>query len=97
MPTKRRTPSVTAQNVARVESEVLKAVLDEYVMYLRRPMRVLTANFLAGLARGIGFVLGATVLVTLLVTALAWLGTFPYVGEWFRWLAEQLSAQVSHQ
>lgn len=94
MPTKRRTPSVTGQGVARVEAEVLKAVLNEYVAYLRHPIRVFSANFLAGLARGVGFALGATVLVALLVTLLAWMGTFPYVGEWFRWMAERLATEV---
>lgn len=95
MPPKRASaPTPKPSRIARAEAAVLQLVLEEYITYLRAPWRVFTANFLAGLARGLGFMLGATVLVAILVALFAWLATMPFVGEWFRWMADRLATPI---
>ncbi len=56
---------VSEGNKKRVE--IKEPQLVEYYSYLSSPTRVLLINFLVGVARGFGFVMGATVLVAVLV------------------------------
>jgi VIT1/CCC1 family predicted Fe2+/Mn2+ transporter len=74
----------------QIETKIGKAAIQEYVNYLHSPSRIFWANLLAGLARGIGFVLGGTVLVALLAFLLIKLTAIPVIGEWFRWMAESI-------
>lgn len=74
----------------QIETKIGKAAIEQYVNYLQSPSRIFWANLLAGLARGIGFVLGGTVLVALLALLLIKLTSVPIIGEWFRWMAESL-------
>jgi hypothetical protein len=78
----------------KVESRVegLAKTIDrsgfrEYVDYLSKPWKIFTINFFAGLFRGLGFVVGATVVVAVLVYIIAnWLVNLPFVGESFEWI-----------
>jgi len=61
------------------------AGLDEFVSYLRSPWRIIWTNLLAGIFRGLGFLLGATVVLAILVFVLVQvLGNLPWVGEFFQ-------------
>lgn len=97
-----------SQAVRKVEREVkkmdqilekLKRVeLQEFTNYLHSPWRILWANFLAGTARGLGFLLGAALVITFvgfLVTKI--LGNIPVVGEFFQainqWIQDTLQAK----
>lgn len=66
--------------------EKLKRVeLQEFTNYLHNPWRIFWANFLAGTARGLGFLIGAALVITvagLLITKI--LGNIPVVGEFFQ-------------
>src|SRR6056297_742008 len=56
--------------------------------------RLLAFNFVRGLAVGLGTVLGATVLLSLIVWALSQIEFLPIIGEWASQIAEQMrSAQ----
>jgi hypothetical protein len=56
--------------------------------------RLLAFNFARGLAVGLGTVLGATVLLSLIVWALSQIEFLPIIGEWASQIAEQMrSAQ----
>jgi len=80
------------KQVEQIVAEFLeRARLREYrETVLISPWRIIWVNFLAGLARGLGMVIGATVLVYLLVLILGFLmnrlGWFPTL----RLLLEQL-------
>lgn len=66
--------------------EKLKRVeLQEFTNYLHSPWRIFWANFLAGTARGLGFLIGAALIITIvgfLITKI--LGNIPLVGEFFQ-------------
>lgn len=85
----------TGNELHRIDAEVrkmdkilqkLKRVeLQEFTHYLSSPWRILWANFLAGTARGLGFILG----VALVLTAVGFITTkvlsqIPIVGEFFQ-------------
>lgn len=66
----------------------------EYVDYMGRPWYSFGFNFLIGVARGLGFVLGATVVVALVVWITSRILTqLPFVGEFFETLGEFLSEE----
>lgn len=68
-----------------VAEKVGRTGLDDFVRYLKSPWRIIWSNFLAGLLRGLGFVVGATVLLTIAVYFLVRvLGNLPWVGEFFQ-------------
>ncbi|MBN2011127.1 hypothetical protein JW960_17400 [candidate division KSB1 bacterium] len=55
-------------------------------MFFKRPGKVLWANMLIGMSRGVGFVIGVSIVGALVVTILGWvLGKFvsiPIIGEY---------------
>jgi hypothetical protein len=55
------------REVDRIAKLVERMNLGDYIGLLQRPGRLLWVNFLAGLARGLGTILGATLLVSLIV------------------------------
>ena len=54
--------------------------------------RLLAFNFARGLAVGLGTVLGATVLLSLVVWSLSQIEFLPIIGEWAAQIAEQMRA-----
>ncbi len=68
----------------------------DYVETLTNTKRLLWRNFLVGLARGFGAVVGATIVVALVVALLAWIGQYlpGIVGEFFRTTSEQIQSSV---
>ena len=61
------------REVDRIAKIVERLNLGDYVGLLQKPGRLLWINFLAGLARGLGTILGATVLVSLIVALAQWI------------------------
>lgn len=86
----------TEQEVRKMDKilEKLKRVeLQEFTNYLSTPWRILWANFLAGTARGLGFIIGVALILTIVgfvVTKI--LSQIPLVGEFFQainlWIQE---------
>lgn len=61
--------------------------LQEYCAYLNKPGRIFWTNFLAGTARGLGFLIGATLVLILGAFVLEKiLSSIPIVGNFFTWL-----------
>ncbi len=66
----------------------------EYVDYIGRPWHTFWVNFMVGIARGLGFVIGATVVVALVVWIISQvLAQLPFVGDFFKTLGDFLSAE----
>ena len=64
----------------------------EYIDYLGSPWRAFWFNLSVGIARGLGFVIGATVVVAVVVWLISQVLTqLPFVGEFFETLQEFLS------
>lgn len=69
------------------EKEIIKtfeaAGIIEYLEYLQSGKRLFWTNFKAGVAKGLGITVGATVVLAILVWFLAKLVALPVVGEYF--------------
>lgn len=77
------------------QSKLLKAVdrlaqrmesmrIAEYLDLMQRPYRILYLNFLAGIARGLGIAVGATIVFAILIEILSRLIVLnlPVIGDW---------------
>lgn len=66
----------------------------EYVDYMARPWYTFWMNFLYGIARGLGFFIGATVVVGIVVWIISRVLTqLPFVGEFFETLQQFFSEE----
>ena len=64
--------------------------LEDFMRYLNSPWRIIWRNLIAGLARGLGAVLGATVIVGLAIWVLKIFIDLPLIGEY----AKQVRVKV---
>lgn len=70
-----------------------KAELHEFSNYLRSPTRVVLLNFLAGLAKGLGFFIGIMILLIVITKILT---QIPGVGHFFTWLSDFIRANMTN-
>lgn len=69
----------------RIATRVGETGLNDFVRYLHSPWRIIWSNLLAGIFRGLGFIIGATVVLAITVYILVQvLGSLPIVGEFFQ-------------
>jgi hypothetical protein len=72
--TKQKTDTKTPQNHE----------LADFMNYIQSPKKLILSNLLAGIFRGIGGVIGATLVVALLVYLLNVFIDFPLIGQYFQ-------------
>lgn len=60
------------KNIVKLTARMEAANVAEYVALLQKPGKLLWANFLAGLSRGVGMFLGASVMGALLFALATW-------------------------
>ena len=83
-----------AHEVHALRTEVARLNSHRFVRIHNNLPRLLAFNFARGLAVGLGTVLGATVLLSVLVWSLSQIEFLPIIGEWAAEIAEQMrSAQ----
>ncbi len=84
---------------AQKDLERLLRVFDmmgfgEFMRYLSSPRKILFLNFVAGMARGLGIVIGMTVVVAILIWMLTKLVDFPLIGEYFQKILELIDSAI---
>jgi len=67
----------------RVKDILLGNELADFICYLKSPWRIMWANFMAGIFRGLGIIVGMTIVLTLLVWFLSKIVDFPFIGQYF--------------
>ncbi len=89
---KRRQPGRDMDAVHKFALALERGRFTEYVETLSDTRKLLWRNFLAGLSRGFGAVVGATIVVALMVGLLAWIGQYlpGELGEFFKSTSEQI-------
>ncbi|NVK32168.1 MAG: hypothetical protein HWE20_14265 [Gammaproteobacteria bacterium] len=66
--------------------------IEQVHNYLLSPWTLIWRNFVAGVFRGLGAAVGATLVLSLLVWAIAKMASLPLVGEYLGGMKEQLTA-----
>jgi hypothetical protein len=64
---------------------------NDFLEQQQRPSHLIWKNFLMGLARGFGAVIGATLLVALGLGVIAWVGGLPLIGDLIQSLGDSLT------
>lgn len=73
--------------------EMHEKELEAFHAYMNSPSKMMLNNFLAGTAKGLGFFIGAAIIITILVFVLTkFLSSIPVVGDFFdaagQWLEQ---------
>jgi hypothetical protein len=69
------------EKVEGIINAIEAAGLDEFIEYIRSPWKMLWPNFVAGIARGFGALVGATIVIGLIGWTLAILIDLPLIGR----------------
>lgn len=87
----KKTPLTQAEIDAKAIKNAFKELqVKEFVEYIRSPWRIMWHNFLAGVFRGLGLIVGLTVVFAVLIWFLAGLVDFPVIGQYFEDLKNML-------
>lgn len=78
------------KELAALRAEVARLNAHRFVTLHNRPVRLIAFNFARGLAFGLGSVLGATILVSLLVYLLSQVELVPIIGEWAKQIVDEV-------
>ena len=81
-------PEKKSKSPAQKDAEALRKAfrelqVSEFVKYLRSPWRIMWHNFLAGIFRGLGIIVGMTVVFAFIIWLLTNLVDFPLIGQYF--------------
>ena len=87
------------------ESEILKIEwlidaiestgLDEFMEYIRSPWKMLWPNFVAGVARGFGALVGVTIVIAIIGWTLSLLIDLPLIGSRIEPYVEQVQTEFN--
>lgn len=84
----------TIRNIDRLAMTLERMRIADYITYLSKPGYVLKANFMAGLARGLGFGLGITVLFGVAMYILGRMVDLPLIGSYIAKIVAIVHEQV---
>jgi len=84
----------TVQNLNKLAGLLERMHLAEYLGYMSVPRKVLFINFIAGLARGLGFGLGMTVLLGVALYLLGRMVDLPLVGQYVAKFVAMVQDQI---
>ncbi|MEM9434700.1 MAG: DUF5665 domain-containing protein [Pseudomonadota bacterium] len=87
--------SAQVNDLAALTAEVARLNSHRFVRMHNSVPKLLAFNFARGLAFGLGTVVGASILVSLLAFFLAQIDFIPYIGEWAAQLVDQLELELS--
>lgn len=68
--------------------------IEEYLLYLRSPGRVMAVNFFAGMMRGLGAAVGATAVLALAVWLVTKAVALPLIGEHFTTMRDNMNELI---
>ncbi|MBM7069529.1 DUF5665 domain-containing protein [Actibacterium sp. 188UL27-1] len=80
----------TQSEVAGLRAELARLNNHRFVRIHNSTWRLMFFQFLRGLSFGLGTVMGASILVSILVYLLSWVDFIPIIGEWATELARQI-------
>ena len=77
--------------LSKREKQLAAEAMEYFIQYVSSPWRIIWVNFLAGVFRGLGALIGASIVLGLLIWVLTFLVGLPWVGEY----AKDIKATVS--
>jgi len=92
MPDRPDEPADLAEELHALRDEISRLNRHRFVRVQNSAWRMMWQSFLRGLAMGLGTVVGATVLVSVIVYFLSRIDYVPIVGEWAKRIAVEMEA-----
>jgi hypothetical protein len=86
-----------ADEIAALRREIAMLNSHRLVRIWDKPFQLLVFRFLSGLASGLGTVIGATLLVSLLVYWLQGINWIPVVGDWASQIADRIETERAEE
>lgn len=68
--------------------------MEKFVLYVSSPWRVIWVNFVAGIFRGLGAVIGASIVIALIIWVLSLFTNLPLVGFYAQEIEDMVSSYV---
>lgn len=87
----------TIRSLHKLASILERMRLSEYIAMMQQPRRMIFLNFIAGLSRGFGFVLGMTVLVGLALFVLRELVDLPLIGKYIARIVDIVRQELNNR
>lgn len=82
--TKKKTDPVVSETEIKGLIKALKSTgFEDYVQYIKSPWRIMMMSFVGGVFRGLGILVGMTIVVSLLIWFMTQLVDFPLIGKYF--------------
>jgi hypothetical protein len=91
-----QTPDMTDE-IAALRREIERLNGNRFLRIQNSPARLLWYRFLSGLFTGLGTVIGATLLVSLVVYWLQGINWIPVIGDWAAEIASQIEENMSRR
>ena len=85
-------PDDTVSELAALQREIARINQHRFIRIHNSLPQLLGFNFIKGLAFGLGTVVGATILVSVLALFLTKIDFLPIIGEWAAEIADQMDA-----
>ena len=80
---RKTTASQSVQDAHALAKAFEELQVQDFMKYLHSPWRIVWHNFVAGIFRGLGIIVGMTVVFGVLIWMLTQLVDFPLIGQYF--------------
>lgn len=80
--------------LSKREKQLAAEAMEYFIQYVSSPWRIIWVNFLAGIFRGLGALIGASIVLALLIWVLTLLVDVPLVGEYAKEIKSSVSGYV---
>ena len=84
----------SAKPLSRREKQLAAEAMEYFIQYVSSPWRIVWVNFLAGIFRGLGALIGTSIVLALLIWILTLLIDVPLVGEYARDVKTTISGYI---
>lgn len=71
------------ENIASIIKAIDSLGFEEFIEYIKSPWRLILPNLVAGIARGVGTLLWATIVIAIITWFIAQLAVIPLIGQYF--------------
>lgn len=82
--------------ITKLAAEMEKVQIADYIQLLNSPRKLIVANFIAGISRGVGIAIGVTIFAAGILYLLRMLGALnlPIIGDFIAELIKIVQAQL---
>lgn len=83
------------KNLENLVEAIQSSGMEEFIEYIRSPWRMLWPNFVAGVARGVGALIGAAVVIAIIGWFLTTLIDLPLIGKKLEPYVTQIQTEIT--